>query len=95
MTDLLKHGIDPKQQDEDGPGTYCICGAYMEWEDCDVCGGDGMRECMDAPDEWGEDCPSEVNHLITCRECDGRGGWWWCPDAVKAATDAALKEPQR
>lgn len=37
---------------------------------CDTCGGEGHREYMDAPDEWGEDCPSEPNHLIPCRYCD-------------------------
>ncbi|MCG8406699.1 MAG: hypothetical protein MI923_16005 [Phycisphaerales bacterium] len=39
------------------------------WE-CDLCGGEGFREYVDAPDEWGEDCPSEPNHLIPCRGCD-------------------------
>lgn len=39
------------------------------WE-CTLCGGDGVREYMDAPEECGEDCPSERNHLIPCRECD-------------------------
>lgn len=36
---------------------------------CDLCGGEGVREYNDAPDEWGEDCPSQVNHLIPCRGC--------------------------
>lgn len=41
-----------------------------EWGgDCELCGGEGFREYNDAPDEWGEDCPSEINHLIPCRGC--------------------------
>lgn len=39
------------------------------WE-CDLCGGEGFREYLDAPEEWGEDCPSEMNHLIRCRGCE-------------------------
>ena len=45
-------------------------------DDCDVCdrcGGDGFIEYADAgPSEWGEDCPSKMNHLIPCPECRGR-----------------------
>lgn len=40
---------------------------------CPVCGGDGSVEYDDHPECWGEDCPSEVNHLITCPECGGSG----------------------
>lgn len=78
----MRHEID--RGSDDGP--YCTCGNHMEWEDCYLCGGDGHREYVDSPDEWGEDCPSEVNHLVTCRECDGYGGWYWCP---KAASESA------
>lgn len=45
-------------------------------DDCDVCdrcGGDGVIEYLDAgPSVWGEDCPSEMNHLIPCPQCSGR-----------------------
>lgn len=40
---------------------------------CYRCGGDGVLEYMDAPETWGEDSPSEDNHLVTCPECRGRG----------------------
>lgn len=41
---------------------------------CDRCGGDGFIEYNDGDgSDWGEDCPSEVNHLIVCRECKGTG----------------------
>jgi hypothetical protein len=41
---------------------------------CDRCGGDGMIEYNDGDgSDWGEDCPVELNHLITCRACQGTG----------------------
>ena len=50
------------------------------WDDeqercvCDRCGGDGFIEYNDGDGgDWGEDCPSEVNHLIVCRQCKGTG----------------------
>ena len=61
------------------------CGKRPIYEQvCHVCGGEGHREYIDAPEEWGEDCPSEVNHLIECRECSGYGFHRWCP---KCGTD--------
>ena len=38
------------------------------WE-CGSCGGEGLVEYIDTPELWGEDCPSEVNHLEPCPEC--------------------------
>ena len=40
---------------------------------CERCCGEGFVEYNDAPDTWGEDCPSEVNHLVTCPDCRGTG----------------------
>lgn len=41
---------------------------------CERCGGDGTIEYLDAgPSVWGEDCPSEVNHLVECPNCEGTG----------------------
>lgn len=43
-------------------------------EYCEECGGDGWISYMDAgPSYWGEDCPSEVDHPVTCRACRGTG----------------------
>lgn len=36
---------------------------------CDCCGGEGIVEYMDVPEVWGEDCPSEENHLVNCPHC--------------------------
>ena len=38
--------------------------------DCDRCGGEGHMEYNDCPEAWGEDCPSEVNHLVECPNCN-------------------------
>ena len=40
---------------------------------CPTCGGDGTAEYDDCPEAWGEDCPSEMNHLIQCPNCRGSG----------------------
>lgn len=45
-----------------------------EFPACCTCGGDGMIEYMEGgPETWGEDCPSEENHLVTCPNCRGSG----------------------
>ena len=47
---------------------------YCEPNLCQECGGEGFIEYNDAgPSYWGEDCPSEENHLVTCRHCRGTG----------------------
>lgn len=52
----------------------CVCAPDDEAAVCDRCGGDGMIEYNDGDGgDWGEDCPSEINHLITCRACRGTG----------------------
>lgn len=39
---------------------------------CYRCGGDGVIEYAEGgPEVWGEDCPSEVNHLVPCPDCSG------------------------
>lgn len=55
--------------DEDDVAEMSLC------ERCERCGGEGLLEYIDAPDTWGEDCPSEVNHLIECPDCAGTGRW--------------------
>jgi hypothetical protein len=41
---------------------------------CCTCGGEGFIEYNDGgPEVWGEDCPSEENHLVTCPNCRGSG----------------------
>ena len=45
----------------------------LDDDSCHRCGGEGFVEYNDAPEAWGEDCPSEMNHLVTCPICLGRG----------------------
>lgn len=46
----------------------------LERHRCERCGGDGFIEYNDGDgSDWGEDCPSEENHLIICRACNGTG----------------------
>jgi hypothetical protein len=41
---------------------------------CERCGGEGWIDYLDGDGtDWGEDCPSEINHPIRCRICNGRG----------------------
>ncbi|MEE9598561.1 MAG: hypothetical protein V3V96_17440 [Acidiferrobacterales bacterium] len=42
-------------------------------DNCPSCGGSGRREYIECPEAWGEDCPSELNHMITCPNCGGSG----------------------
>lgn len=62
--DLFK-SVKPTPEDVDA--------FYQQFDDdawqCDRCGGGGVVEYDDAPEEWGEDCPSLQNHLIPCRQC--------------------------
>lgn len=70
---------DAALDDEDAHGPCCKrCGGSCEWEDCGRCGGGGDLKYPDCPDAWGEDSPSEVNHLIDCPDCGGFGGYWRC-----------------
>lgn len=42
-------------------------------DECERCGGEGFVSYMDSPDVWGEDCPSMLDHYVSCPECGGRG----------------------
>lgn len=44
-----------------------------EHDACPTCGGEGFIEYIDAPEAWGEDCPSLKNHLVECTNCGGSG----------------------
>lgn len=72
------HDYRDEPDSDDIPCPQCGHATTLS-ETCEVCGGDGHREYMDAPEEWGEDCPSEKNHLIECRTCSGTGIIRWCP----------------
>lgn len=57
-------------------GELCrVCGAEMDWIECDHCGGEGLD---------GHDCGEDVCCCLypedneQCDMCDGNGGWWQC-----------------
>ena len=63
---------------EDEPsGPFCPdCGADLDWEECDQCGGDGYLDWERLQEEdplWFQPGDTEP-----CTECDGKGGWWLC-----------------
>lgn len=45
----------------------------LDEAECPTCCGEGLVEYLDAPEVWGEDCPSRVNHWVTCTNCGGSG----------------------
>lgn len=56
----------------------CECNGDSDYgydrNDCPRCGGEGFISYLEAgPDVWGEDCPSEKDHLVTCPDCRGTG----------------------
>ena len=63
---LINRGDDVRDDDD-----YPV--ARLEDDNCHTCGGQGFAEYLDCPEAWGEGCPSEKNHLITCPNCGGSG----------------------
>lgn len=53
--------------------TCSHCQAEMDWEDCHACGGEGWFDAYADEPDWFN--PGDVE---TCRECDGKGGGWFC-----------------
>ena len=49
-----------------------ICGNSLMYVRCWHCGGYGDFALSD---DWFD--------MLVCEECDGRGGWWVCPDAAQ------------
>lgn len=63
-------------------------------DDCDRCGGEGNLEYDEAgPDVWGEDCPSETNHLVACPDYRGSGRPKWGESILRnAAVEFEISE---
>lgn len=60
------------------------CGAEMDWEDCDQCGGEGTYDAYESDPLWYSPGDTEM-----CELCGGSTGFWWCPSMrcpAKAAT---------
>jgi hypothetical protein len=91
MSDLDRQasGIDSGKpdfldDDERYPKSCEVCGWDMEWAECH------MIDCEDGAYDLGEEDP--INYAPgtydTCRECDGKGGWWYCPNDKCQPTQA-------
>lgn len=52
------------------------CKTEMEWAECTA------LSCEDGWIDGYEDDPLwyEPGEMERCSECDGKGGWWFCPD---------------
>lgn len=63
-----------------------VCGAALEWDRCPALGcDDGLIGDLYDDDPF-RFKPGAVER---CFECDGYGGWWYCPNA---ANHEALQE---
>lgn len=62
--------LKPVDTDE---SSCSLCGAYMEWEECGSCGGDGYIDVYEDDPMWYDPGDTEM-----CEQCDGKGGYWQC-----------------
>ena len=78
----LDHGQDGDELLQDIADYYAesqpcrVCGAEMDWIECDHCGGEGGCDndaLMEEDPLWYDGVEWE-----DCTECDGKGGWWRC-----------------
>lgn len=81
----LDHGQDSDELLQDiadyyANGQCCaVCGAEMDWIECDACGGEGGLDSdalMEEDPLWYDGVEWE-----DCSECGGKGGWWLCYQA--------------
>lgn len=51
------------------------CGSSVAWEECEICGGEGVSE-----HDCGDDtcCCLYPEDNMRCDQCDGHGGWYLC-----------------
>ncbi len=71
---IIKHIESLSDNDFENDGPYCdICGSSMDFEPCDMCGGDGVIEVYESDPLW-----YDIGDTETCHQCGGEGGWWVC-----------------
>lgn len=89
MTEFCTHckKVTPSRRVNHNSGVEWLCAAcgnqvdfdfhddadFDDNDRCPKCGGDGSAEYDDCQEVWGEDCPSEINHLVECPQCHGTG----------------------
>ena len=70
---------DPPEPDSIVIGEFpvcSVCGIPMEWQDCWNGCDDGLFSPYDEDPLWYDEDDTEV-----CDICEGKGGWWVCPNA--------------
>jgi hypothetical protein len=81
---------DPAQpmDDSDRYVTCKVCGNDMEWAEC------YMIDCEEGFYDLGEeDCINyDPGTYVKCRECDGNGGWWYCPVCPPSANTSGAAD---
>jgi len=77
----------------DDPLDFCpTCGTFLEWTDCDFCGGEGVHEMYEADPLWYRPGDTEP-----CTQCGGDGGWLMCvnKDCAVGVVDVRRKYGRR
>lgn len=87
--------LEPYPETDDYDWPECpTCGAGLDWEHCDQCGGEGLD---------GHDCGDDTccclypEDNLSCEQCDGAGGWWRCfekHDGTRSWTPRELKQAE-
>jgi hypothetical protein len=73
--------------DEEYPPACSHCGGQMDWADC------WMIDCEEGYyDLHEQDCINyDPGTYAKCSECEGKGGWWYCPS--KECKPVSASEP--
>lgn len=78
---------EPRDDDYDEEPACKHCGYQLDWAECH------MIDCEDGwYDDYEEDCiNNDPGTYVICRECNGKGGHWYC--ANKDCNPPQLSEP--
>lgn len=83
MSDLDRQATSADHDDGEWAGApYCKkCGNGMDWADC------WQIDCEEGVyDAYEEDCiNNDPGTWMTCETCEGKGGWWYCPNPACSA----------
>lgn len=89
MTILMTGGDKPLGGWDDRSCPHC--GSCMDWADC------WMIDCEEGYYDLGEqDCINyDPGTYAKCQECDGNGGWWYCPNKSCKPNGPTSSEQQK
>lgn len=76
MGDVGGTPYGPVDSDYEDEPSCPDCGYQMDWAECH------MIDCEDGEYDLGEEDPINYDPgtYAKCRECGGKGGWWYCPN---------------